>query len=52
MRIVSNSADPVSRENTSPGTFKGGTILFVGFTVEKTDYQDLNEEAQRVFMRD
>jgi arylsulfatase A-like enzyme len=52
LRIGYNSLDPVSVEYTSPGDFKGGTILFVGFTVEKTDYQDLQQEAQRVFMRD
>jgi arylsulfatase A-like enzyme len=52
MRVGYNSPDPVSMECASPGAFKGGTILFVGFTVEKTDYQDLELEAQRVFLRD
>ncbi len=52
LRIGRNSADPVSREYIKQGAFKGGTILFVGFTAEKTDYQDLNQEAQRVFLRD
>jgi arylsulfatase len=52
LRIGYNSPDPVSKLYTKPGEFRGGTILFVGMTVEKTDYNDLQEEAQRVFLRD
>jgi arylsulfatase len=52
LKIGRNSADPVSREFTKQGMFKGGTILFVGFTAEKTSYQDLQQEAERVFLRD
>jgi arylsulfatase len=47
-----NSRDPVSREYTLPGVFKGGTILFIGITVEKTGYEDLQQEAARAFLRD
>jgi hypothetical protein len=47
-----NNPDPVSQEYRIPGKFKGGTILFVGFTVEKTDYNDLEQEAARAFIRD
>jgi arylsulfatase len=46
-----DSADAVSKEYQSPGTFKGGTIQFVGVTVEKAQYVDLEQEAQRVLMR-
>jgi arylsulfatase len=52
LRIGYNSPDPVSKEYTMQGMFKGGKISFVGFTVEKTDYSDLALEAQRVFLRD
>jgi arylsulfatase len=52
LRIGYNSLDPVSREYTKPGVFKGGTIMFVGMTVEKTEYQDLQQEAQRALMTD
>jgi arylsulfatase A-like enzyme len=52
MRVGENSPDPVSKEYTTQGEFKGGTILFVGFTSEKTDYSDLQEEAARAFLRD
>ena len=52
LRIGQNSADPVSREYIKQGGFKGGMILFVGFTAEKTGYRDLEQEAQRVFLRD
>jgi hypothetical protein len=52
LRIGFNAPDPVSEEYTAQGTFTGGEILFVGFTVEKTSYSDLQEEAARAFMRD
>jgi arylsulfatase len=45
-----DSGDAVSQEYKSPGTFKGGTIQFVGVTVEKTQYLDLEQEAKRVMM--
>lgn len=47
-----DSADAVSQEYKAPGTFKGGTIRFVGVTVEKTQYLDLEGEAARAFNRD
>ena len=40
-----DSGDAVSQEYKTPGTFKGGTIFFVGVTVEKTQYSDLEQEA-------
>jgi arylsulfatase len=52
LRIGYNSPDPVSMEYTTQGEFEGGNILFVGFTAEKTDYLDLEQEAQRAFLRD
>jgi arylsulfatase len=47
-----DSGDAVSQEYRSPGAFKGGTILGVGITVEKTQYLDLQKEAQAKFIRD
>jgi arylsulfatase len=46
-----DSGDAVSSEYKTPGDFKGGTIIGVGVTVEKTQYIDLEKEAQRK-MRD
>ena len=43
-----DSGDAVSSQYTTPGRFKGGTIFLVGVTVEKTQYLDLEKEAQRV----
>lgn len=45
-----DSGDAVSQEYKAPGRFKGGTIFAVGVTVEKTDYRDLEKEAQRLMM--
>jgi arylsulfatase A-like enzyme len=45
-----DSGDAVSHEYTTPGTFKGGTIFFVGVTVEKAQYIDLEQEAKRALM--
>jgi arylsulfatase len=45
-----DSADAVSQEYKTPGRFKGGTIFGVGVTVEKTQYTDLEKEAQRMMM--
>ena len=47
-----DSEDAVSKEYKSPGTFKGGTILGVGVTVEKKQYKDLEKEAEAAFNRD
>jgi len=47
-----DSGDAVSKEYKTPGTFKGGRILFVGVTVEKTQYLDLEKEAAAAFARD
>jgi hypothetical protein len=41
-----DSGDVVSHEYQTPGGFRGGRILGVGFTVEKTQYLDLEREAQ------
>jgi arylsulfatase len=43
--IGRDSGDAVSEDYQSPGTFKGGTILFVGVTVEKTQYLELEQLA-------
>jgi arylsulfatase A-like enzyme len=40
-----DSGDSVSQEYTTPGRFKGGTIQFVGVTVEKAQYLDLERLA-------
>jgi arylsulfatase len=47
-----DSGDAVSGEYKTPGAFKGGHILGVGVTVEKTQYLDLKKEAERALMRD
>ena len=47
-----DSADSVSQEYKGTAPFKGGTILFVGVTVEKTQYLDLEREAAGAFARD
>src|SRR5262245_39643819 len=43
-----DSGDAVSQEYKTPGTFRGGTIMLVGVTVEKTQYLDLEKEAKRL----
>lgn len=43
--IGRDSGDAVSEDYKSPGAFKGGTILFVGVTVEKKQYLDLEKLA-------
>jgi arylsulfatase A-like enzyme len=47
-----DSGDAVSQEYKSPGEFKGGTILGVGVTVEKTQYLDLKAKAAAAFAID
>lgn len=47
-----DSGDAVSKEYKTPGTFKGGTILGVGISVEKVQYVDLEKEAQRALKID
>jgi len=47
-----DSGDAVSEEYKSPGEFKGGRILFVGVTVEKTQYLDLEKLAAGAFAVD
>lgn len=47
-----DSGDAVSKEYKTPGTFKGGTILGVGVSVGKEQYQDLQKEAARALKRD
>jgi arylsulfatase len=43
--IGRDSGDAVSDGYQSPGEFKGGTILFVGVTVEKAQFLDLQKLA-------
>ena len=43
-----DSGDAVSG-NSSAGDFKGGKILFVGVTIEKTQYLDLEKLAAAAF---
>ena len=43
--IGRDSGDAVSEDYKSPGEFKGGTIFFVGVTVEKKQYLDLEKLA-------
>ncbi|RWC78265.1 MULTISPECIES: arylsulfatase [unclassified Mesorhizobium] len=43
--IGRDSGDAVSEKYKSPGQFKGGTIKFVGVTVEKGQYLDLEKLA-------
>jgi arylsulfatase A-like enzyme len=52
MRVGYNSPNPVSELYTAQGNFSGGTILFVGMTAEETKYLDLEQEAQRVLLKD
>lgn len=47
-----DSGDAVSKDYKTPGEFKGGTILGVGVTIEKTQYLDLEREAMGAFARD
>ena len=47
-----DSGDAVSSEYKSPGKFKGGAISFVGVSVEKAWYLDLEKEAARAISRD
>ena len=47
-----DSGDAVSQEYKSPGRFKGGVIRFVGVTVEKAAYLDLEQEAAAAFARE
>jgi arylsulfatase len=50
--IGRDSGDAVSQAYTSPGEFKGGTILGVVVTVEKTQYLDLQKLAAAAFAVD
>jgi arylsulfatase A-like enzyme len=50
--IGNDSGDAVSSGYKSPGEFKGGTILFVGVTVEKGQYLDLETLAMAAFAAD
>jgi arylsulfatase A-like enzyme len=47
-----DSGDAVSHEYQSPGTFKGGTILAVGVSVEKAQYLDLEKMAAAAYAID
>ena len=47
-----DSGDAVSEDYKSPGSFKGGTILGVGVTVEKAQYLDLERMAAAAFAVD
>jgi arylsulfatase len=50
--IGRDSGDAVSEDYKTPGEFKGGTIEFVGVTVEKTKYRDLEKLAAAAFAVD
>src|SRR5262245_52824026 len=50
--IGRDSADAVSEEYKSPAKFEGGTILFVGVTIEKKQYLDLEKLAAAAFAAD
>jgi arylsulfatase len=50
--IGRDSGDAVSEGYESPGEFKGGRILFVGVTVEKRQYLDLEKLAAAAFATD
>lgn len=50
--IGNDSGDAVSALYKSPGKFKGGTILFVGVTVEAAQYLDLEMLAAAAFSVD
>ena len=50
--IGCDSGDAVSAGYKSPGEFKGGTIVFVGMTVEKSQYLDLERLAAGAFASD
>ena len=50
--IGRDSGDAVSEDYTSPGGFTGGEIKFVGVTVEKTQYLDLEKLAAAAFAVD
>jgi len=47
-----DSADAVSGEYAGANPFKGGKILFVGVSVEKAQYLDLETLAAGAFARD
>jgi arylsulfatase len=47
-----DSSDSVSEDYTSPGAFRGGTILFVAVTIEKAQYLDLEKLAASAFAVD
>lgn len=46
-----DSGDAVSSQYTTPGTFKGGTIMGVGIDVSKESYEDMEKEAARILKR-
>ncbi len=50
--IGRDSGDAVSASYQSPGEFKGGTIFFVGVSVEKEQYLDLERLASAAFAVD
>ncbi|MGE3871964.1 MAG: arylsulfatase [Parvibaculaceae bacterium] len=50
--IGRDSGDAVSEDYKSPGEFKGGKIRFVGVTVEKSQYLDLEKLAAAAFAVD
>jgi arylsulfatase len=47
-----DSGDAVSEEYKSPGEFKGGEIQFVGVTIEKQEYANLEKLAAAAFAVD
>ena len=49
---ATTAATPSARSTSRPATFKGGTILGVGVTVEKAQYLDLEKMAAAAFAVD
>ena len=50
--IGRDSGDAVSEDYKTPGEFQGGTILFVGVTVEKAQYLELEQLAAAALATD
>jgi len=50
--IGRDSGDAVSEEYQSPGDFKSGNILFVGVTVEKAQYLNLEKAVAAAMAAD
>jgi len=47
-----DSGDPVSKQYSSPGEFKGGEIQFVTVSTDKKNYIELETEAARIWAKE